>query len=270
MTNHKNLPCKEAPLIELRNIHKKFGNNVILQGVNLAIYPCEAVAIIGPSGTGKSTILRIMCGLLAPDAGEIYINGKLVDPADIQSGKHGLRMGIVFQNAALFDSLTVAENVGFYLIEHSKLSKSQILELVEQTLAKVGLSGVSGRYPSELSGGMRKRVSFARAILDDPTVIDQPQKLLLYDEPTAGLDPVASTVVEDLMVSLKDSACDSLVVVTHQHSTIRRTAERLILLYRGTVRYAGAVKEIDHTDDPYIRQFFSGDTQGPMETLVKD
>lgn len=265
-----NLPCKQAPLIELRHIHKRFGRNVILNGVNLAIYPQEAVAIIGPSGTGKSTILRIMCGLLAPDAGEIYINGQLVDPAEIQSNKHGLHMGIVFQNAALFDSLTVAENVGFYLLEHSKLRKPQILQLVEETLARVGLSGVTDRYPSELSGGMRKRVSFARAILDDPTETDKLQKLLLYDEPTAGLDPVASTVVEDLMVNLNDSACDSLVVVTHQHSTIRRTAQRLILLYQGTVKYAGNVDEIDQTDDPYIRQFFSGDTKGPMEILVKD
>lgn len=267
-----NLPCQNAPLLELRGIHKRFGNHVILDSLDLVVYANDALAIIGPSGTGKSTVLRIMCGLLAPDAGEIYIQGKRVDPADIHAGNHGLQIGIVFQNAALFDSLTVAENVGFYLIEHSRLPKNKILELVEETLAKVGLVGVSDRYPSELSGGMRKRVSFARAIIDDPTIADKPRKLLLYDEPTAGLDPVASTVVEDLMTSLKSTqnVCDSFVVVTHQHSTIRRTAQRLVLLYQGKIRYAGSVADIDGTDDPYITQFFSGSTQGPMEILVRD
>jgi len=262
-------PCGEVPLLELRGIHKQFGNNVILDGVDLQIYPNDAIAIIGPSGTGKSTILRIICGLLAPDAGEILIHGKVVSPNEIHTGQHGLQMGIVFQNAALFDSLTVAENVGFYLIEHSRLSPRQILELVEETLAKVGLYGVSHLYPSELSGGMKKRVSFARAILADPTVSEKQHKLLLYDEPTAGLDPVASTVVEDLMQNLKDEAvCDSFLVVTHQHSTIRRTVRRLVLLYRGQIRYAGSVDQIDDTDNPYIKQFFSGETAGPMEILV--
>ncbi len=263
------LPCKEAPLLELRGIYKRFGNNVILDGVDLAIYPNDAIAIIGPSGTGKSTILRIICGLLAPDAGQIFINGQEVPPEEIHAGQHGLQIGIVFQNAALFDSLTVAENVGFYLIEHSRLPHKQIMELVEETLAKVGLVGVGHLYPSELSGGMKKRVSFARAILSDPSVRDKSHKLLLYDEPTAGLDPVASTVVEDLMCSLKaEGMCDSFLVVTHQHSTIRRTAHRIVLLYKGQIRYAGTVDQLDHTDDPYIRQFFSGATAGPMQILV--
>jgi phospholipid/cholesterol/gamma-HCH transport system ATP-binding protein len=260
---------EKPPLLELRGIYKRFGDNVVLDGVDLAIYPNDAIAIIGPSGTGKSTILRIICGLLAPDAGQILIRGKEVPPNEIHAGQHGLHMGIVFQNAALFDSLTVAENVGFYLIEHSRLPPKQIMELVEETLAKVGLVGVSHLYPSQLSGGMRKRVSFARAIISDPTVKDQSSKLLLYDEPTAGLDPVASTVVEDLMGSLKaEGMCDSFLVVTHQHSTIRRTAHRVVLLYRGQIRYAGTVDQIDHTDDPYIRQFFSGERTGPMQIMV--
>ncbi|MFN3926945.1 MAG: ABC transporter ATP-binding protein [Pseudanabaenaceae cyanobacterium] len=267
-----NLPCKDLPLIELRQIYKRFGRNVVLDGLDLVVYASDALAVIGPSGTGKSTVLRIMCGLLMPDAGEIYILGKRVEPADILIGKHGLQMGIVFQNAALFDSLTVAENVGFYLLEHSRLPRKQILELVEAALEKVGLVGVSDRYPSELSGGQRKRVSFARAIIDDPTVTEKPYKLLLYDEPTAGLDPVASTVVEDLMTSLRtaENVCDSFVVVTHQHSTIRRTAQRLVLLYQGRIRYAGKVEEIDQSDDPFVQQFFSGSTDGPMQIVAKD
>jgi phospholipid/cholesterol/gamma-HCH transport system ATP-binding protein len=261
-----------TPLLELRDIHKSFGSNPVLNGVDLTVHTGEAIAIIGPSGTGKSTILRLICGLLAPDRGEVYINGNLISPEDdIQEANYGLNIGMVFQNAALFDSLTVAENVGFSLFEHSRLSRREIYRLVEQKLAMVGLENISDRYPSELSGGMRKRVSFARAIMDDPTAKAQTKKVLLYDEPTAGLDPVASTIIEDLMRSLRDQqVCDSYIVVTHQDSTIRRTGDRLIVLYRGLVRYAGNVSTIDTTDNPYVRQFFSGSTEGPIQLLTRE
>jgi phospholipid/cholesterol/gamma-HCH transport system ATP-binding protein len=236
------------------------------------VHTGEAIAIIGPSGTGKSTILRIICGLLAPDQGDLYINGNLVtSEEDIQEEAYGLSIGMVFQNAALFDSLTVAENVGFSLFEHSRLSRREIYRRVEHKLALVGLENISDRYPSQLSGGMRKRVSFARAIMDDPTAKTQTKKVLLYDEPTAGLDPVASTIIEDLMRSLREQqVCDSYVVVTHQDSTIRRTADRLIVLYRGSVRYAGNVSTIDTADNPYVRQFFSGSTEGPIQLLTRE
>lgn len=260
-----------TPLLELRSVHKSFGSNVILNGVDLTVYSGEAIAIIGPSGTGKSTILRLICGLLAPDAGEVYINGSLVAAGDIQEGVQGLNIGMVFQNAALFDSLTVAENIGFSLFEHSRLSRREIYRLVEQKLAMVGLENISDRYPSELSGGMRKRVSFARAIVDDPTTKTQAKKVLLYDEPTAGLDPVASTIIEDLMRSLREQkVCDSYIVVTHQDSTIRRTADRLLVLYRGLVRYAGNISTIDTVDNPYVKQFFSGSTEGPIQLLSRE
>ncbi|NMF59224.1 ATP-binding cassette domain-containing protein [Pseudanabaena yagii GIHE-NHR1] len=261
-----------TPLLELRGIHKSFGQNPVLNGVDLAVHSGEAIAIIGPSGTGKSTILRVICGLLTADAGEVYINGNLVESEeDIQEGNYGLNIGMVFQNAALFDSLTVAENVGFSLFEHSRLSRREIYRLVEQKLALVGLENISDRYPSQLSGGMRKRVSFARAIMDDPTAKNQAKKVLLYDEPTAGLDPVASTIIEDLMRSLREQqVCDSYIVVTHQDSTIRRTADRLMVLYRGSVRYAGNVSTIDTADNPYVRQFFSGSTEGPIQLLTKE
>jgi len=260
-----------TPLLELRDIHKSFGTNAVLNGVDLTVHTGEAIAIIGPSGTGKSTILRLICGLLSPDQGEVYINGNLVTAEDIQEANHGLNIGMVFQNAALFDSLTVAENVGFSLFEHSRLSRREIYRLVEQKLALVGLENISDRYPSQLSGGMRKRVSFARAIMDDPTTKSTTKKVLLYDEPTAGLDPVASTIIEDLMRSLREQAvCDSYIVVTHQDSTIRRTADRLIVLYRGSVRYAGNVSTIDTADNAYVRQFFSGSTEGPIQLLTKE
>jgi phospholipid/cholesterol/gamma-HCH transport system ATP-binding protein len=261
-----------TPLLELRGIKKSFGMNAVLNGVDLTVHSGEAIAIIGPSGTGKSTILRVICGLLTPDVGEVYINGNLIEAEDdIQDDGYGLSIGMVFQNAALFDSLTVAENVGFSLFEHSRLSRREINRLVEHKLALVGLENICDRYPSELSGGMRKRVSFARAIMDDPSAKSKIKKVLLYDEPTAGLDPVASTIIEDLMRSLREQAvCDSYIVVTHQESTIRRTADRLMVLYRGLVRYAGNVSTIDTTDDPYVRQFFSGSTEGPIQLLTKE
>ncbi len=268
----KNSSNVVTPLLELRDIHKSFGTNAVLNGVDLTLHSGEAIAIIGPSGTGKSTILRIICGLLAPEQGELYINGNLVSSEDdVQEGGYGLSIGMVFQNAALFDSLTVAENVGFSLFEHSRLSRREIYRLVEQKLALVGLDNISDRYPSQLSGGMRKRVSFARAIMDDPTAKTQTKKVLLYDEPTAGLDPVASTIIEDLMRSLREQqVCDSYIVVTHQDSTIRRTADRLIVLYRGSVRYAGNVSTIDTVDNPYVKQFFSGSIEGPIQLLTRE
>ncbi|MFE1745328.1 ABC transporter ATP-binding protein [Coleofasciculus sp. H7-2] len=256
------------PLIELKGICKSFGNNVILDGVNLTIYRDDALAIIGPSGTGKSTILRIIAGLLAPDAGEVYILGKRRRGL-IEDAEDPLGIGMVFQQAALFDSLTVEENVGFLLFQRSKLSVKRIRELVEEKLEMVGLPGVSDRYPSQLSGGMRKRVSFARAIMSNP---DHPQdnpEVLLYDEPTAGLDPIASTVIEDLVRQLQQipGGCSSYVMVTHQESTIRRTADRVVFLYQGQVQWEGAVSEIDTTENPIVQQFFSGSVTGPIHVI---
>uniref|UniRef100_B8HTP6 ABC transporter related n=1 Tax=Cyanothece sp. (strain PCC 7425 / ATCC 29141) TaxID=395961 RepID=B8HTP6_CYAP4 len=258
------------PLIELKGIYKSFGNKVVLDGADLSIYPGDALVIIGPSGTGKSTILRIIAGLLAPDAGEVYINGKkrqgLIDDAN-----NPIRMSMVFQQAALFDSLTVEENVGFFLYQNSKLPRKQIRELVEEKLEVVGLPGIGDLYPSELSGGMRKRVSFARAILDNPFDESDNPQILLYDEPTAGLDPIASTVIEDLIRHLQDSSgCDTFAIVTHQDSTIRRTGQRVIFLYQGRVRWQGTVDQMDTTDDPFIDQFRTGRIDGPIEVLGQE
>jgi phospholipid/cholesterol/gamma-HCH transport system ATP-binding protein len=256
------------PLIELKGVSKSFGDSVILDRVDLTIYRGEAIGIIGPSGTGKSTILRIMAGLLAPDAGEIYVQGQLREGL-IEDAQDPIFIGMVFQQAALFDSLTVEENVGFMLFEHSKLPRHKIRELVEQKLEMVGLPGVSDRFPAQLSGGMRKRVSFARAIMSNPDNPKDTPEVLLYDEPTAGLDPIASTVIEDLVRDLQraEGGCSTYVMVTHQDSTIRRTTDRLVFLYQGKVQWQGKVSEIDTTPNPIVRQFFTGSVTGPIQAV---
>lgn len=255
-----------VPLIELKGISKTFGSNKVLDNVDLTLDRGEALGIIGPSGTGKSTILRIIAGLLAPDAGEIYLEGVRRDGL-IEDGVDSVGIGMVFQQAALFDSLTVEENVGFLLYQNSKIQRSRIRDMVYKKLDMVGLPGIGHLYPSELSGGMRKRVSFARAIMSNPDNPSEGPELLLYDEPTAGLDPIASTVIEDLIRHLQQAqgVCSTYAIVTHQDSTIRRTADRIVFLYQGRVQWQGKVSEIDTTDHPLIRQFMSGSVAGPIQ-----
>ncbi len=257
-----------VPLVELKGVSKTFGTQTVLNGIDLKIYPGEAIAIIGPSGTGKSTVLRIIAGLLAPDEGEIWVQGErrqgLAEDNLASSG-----IGMVFQQAALFDSLTVEENVGFLLYQHSTLPKAEIRVLVNQCLKTVGLPNIGDRYPAELSGGMRKRVSFARAILENPQNPQDTPNVLLYDEPTAGLDPIASTIIEDLVCRVREVTGKgrSSVMVTHQESTIRRTAERVLFLYQGQVQWEGTVGEIDRTENRLVRQFFAGEVKGPIRIL---
>ena len=264
------IEATRRPLIELREVYKTFGNKPILKGVNLQIFEGDRIAVIGPSGTGKSTILRVIAGLLMPDRGEVLLSGE-PRRALIEDAEDPFYISLVFQQAALFDSLTVGENVGFYLYQHSKLSRNRIQELIDESLSKVGLGDISSLYPAELSGGMRKRVSFARAIISDPESEELAKTgLILYDEPTAGLDPIASTIIEDLMSDLgceDASGCTSYLVVTHQESTIRRTANRVVMLYDGQVQWQGLVEEIDQTPDPYVRQFFSASVQGPIRAV---
>lgn len=275
---------ESVPLIEFRNVHKSFGSKHILKGASFKIYRGESVGIIGSSGTGKSTTLRLAAGLLEPDQGEIFIKGEarrglLSD--DDTSDK--LKIGLVFQSGALFDSLTVKQNVGFMLYEHTSMTEQDISVAVAASLAKVGLSGVERLYPSELSGGMKKRVALARAIVtDNSSTNTHVEQVIMYDEPTAGLDPVASTVIEDLIRSMQDplycthtdeslrsnlqDGCgvSSYIVVTHQHSTIRRSVDRIIFLHDGKVVWQGDVSEFETTPEPIVRQFASGSLDGPI------
>ncbi|NJL83622.1 MAG: ATP-binding cassette domain-containing protein [Chloroflexaceae bacterium] len=267
MTNRS--PCQREPLIELKGACKSFGSNVILNEVDLTVYRGEALVILGPSGTGKSTILRILAGLMPLDRGEVYVKGRLRRGL-IEDGDASIRISMVFQQAALFDSLTVRENVGFTLYQHSRLPEARIRTLVDEKLVRVGLEGMGDRYPAELSGGQRKRVSFARAIVDNPDDPNDDPEIVLYDEPTAGLDPIASTIIEDLVRKLQHTfdTCGTYVMVSHQESTIRRTGDRVIFLYSGKIQWDGSVADIDTTDNPLVRQFFSASVEGPIKVIV--
>ena len=257
-------PGAEEPLVEIKGVSKQFGDNRVLNNIDFTFNSGEAIAVIGPSGTGKSTILRIIAGLLAPDEGEVWIGGQRRIGL-IEDAPDPFTIGMVFQQAALFDSLSVAENVGFLLYQHSRLPRREIKRLVNEALAVVGLPDVGQLFPAELSGGMRKRVSFARAVMTNPEDSGDRPGLLLYDEPTAGLDPIASTVIEDLIREIHaGQSCQSYLIVTHQESTIRRTADRGVFLHAGQVQWMGGVNEIDTTDNPFVRQFFSAQVQGPI------
>ena len=255
------------PIVQLKGVSKAFGSKVILDRIDLDIYPGDALGVIGPSGTGKSTIMRAIAGLMAVDEGEVYVNGEK-RLGILEEGEDPLNVGLVFQQSALFDSLTVQENVGFALYRSGKLPEARIETLVEEKLSLVGLPGIGDRFPAELSGGMRKRVSLARAILYErqEASAEEESNILLYDEPTAGLDPVASTRIENVISDLLkvEQACRAYLIVTHQDSTIRRTTDRIVFLFDGKIHWDGATEEAYQSGHPLLKQFFTGSVQGPI------
>ncbi|MEB3308256.1 MAG: ATP-binding cassette domain-containing protein [Cyanobacteriota bacterium] len=248
----------------MQGVEVRWGSRSVLNGVDLALRPGERLVVVGPSGAGKSTILRLLAGLLLPTAGRLRIHGE--DQTYLRlDQRRPPDVRLVFQNPALLGSLSVRENVGFLLYRCSRLNDAQIRERVRQALEAVGLSGIEEQLPGELSGGMQKRVSFARALINDPSMPSKAMPLLLFDEPTAGLDPVACTRIEDLMVRTTDMAQAASVVVSHVHSTIERTAAQVVLLYDGLFRWQGSIAEYRSTSDPYVVQFRSGSLRGPMQ-----
>ena len=253
-----------APVAEMRDLSVRWGSRSVLAHIDLQLQPGERLAVVGPSGAGKSTILRLLAGLLLPSDGELRIHGVPQTYLRLDQ-RHPPDVRLVFQNPALLASLTVSQNVGFLLERFSRLSAAEIRERVGRALEAVGLYGVEDLLPGELSGGMQKRVSFARAVIDYPTQPPGQQPLLLFDEPTAGLDPVACTRIEDLIVRTSQLTNASSVVVSHVMSTILRTSDRVVLLYDGCFRWQGSVDDFRVSDNPYVLQFRTASLNGPMQ-----
>ncbi len=247
-----------APLIQIEHVYKVFSAMEVLRGVNLDIGRGDSVVIIGQSGCGKSVLLKHIIRLLEPDRGQVIVDNSNL--ADLNSRELSLlrrRVGMLFQSAALFDSLTVEENVGLGLRESRRYDTDEIHERVMDKLGMVGLRDAAQKYPAELSGGMRKRVGLARAIAEDP-------EILLYDEPTTGLDPITSDMINDMIVELNEKLNVTSVAVTHDMRSAYKIADRIVMLYKGRVEIDGSPDEIKNTDNGVVRQFVTGSARGPI------
>lgn len=245
-------------MIEIINLSKSFGNSKVLDNLNLIINKGETIVIIGRSGCGKSVLLKHIIGLLRPDFGQVIIEGKDISKIDEKElDRLRLNFGMLFQGAALFDSMTVGENVGFALTEHTNMPEQEIKTKVARALELVGLKGIERLMPAELSGGMKKRVGLARAICNNPAII-------LYDEPTTGLDPIMADAINDLIVELNDKLEITSIVVTHDMVSAYKIADRIAMLYKGRIVAIGTADDIKGTKDPVVKQFITGASKGPI------
>lgn len=245
-------------IIEIKEIYKKFGSQQVLNGLSLNIPKGLITVIIGRSGGGKSVLLKHIIGLLKPDAGQIIFDGVDMVAADDKT-LEGIRkrFGMLFQEGALFDSLNLEDNIGFPLFEHTKLSDKEIYERVKEVMAMVGLSGAEKKFPSEISGGMRKRAGLARAIISNPEVI-------LFDEPTSGLDPIMSATIDNLIVDVQRRLNVTCIVISHDIKSTFRIAHKIAMLYEGKIIAEGTPEEMQNIDNAYLKQFIGGLTEGPM------
>lgn len=249
-------------MIDISGLHKSLGGHKVLNGVHLKIDKGSTCVIIGRSGCGKSVLLKHIVGILKPEKGRVLIGGQDVCSLEEKElHKLRLKIGMVFQGGALFDSMTVGENVGFGLIEHDNLPHRKLLERIESSLAMVGLHGIGSLMPSELSGGMRKRVALARAICIKPEII-------LYDEPTTGVDPITADSINELIKSMHDKLKVTSIVVTHDMKSAYKVADKIAMLYQGKIIAEGTSDEIQKTRNPIVHQFINGLSTGPItETL---
>lgn len=248
-------------MIRLRNVHKSFGDQTVLKGLNLDIPAGEITAVIGPSGEGKSVLLKHIIGLMKPDSGQIEVDGEsILNIGRSQLNRIREKFGMLFQNAALFDSMTVFENVAFPLQEKTRLPKEEIERRVRSALEDVGLRNVNGKYPDELSGGMKKRVGLARALLLNPMII-------LFDEPTTGLDPVIKRAIHHLIKETHQKFGFTAVIVSHEIPEIFDIAQNVAMLFRGEILQIGTPDEIRNSAHPVVKQFISGSLDGPIQLV---
>jgi phospholipid/cholesterol/gamma-HCH transport system ATP-binding protein len=242
-----------APLVELQDVRKSFGANQVLRGISLALHRGTTLAVMGGSGSGKTVLLRIIAGLIRPDSGGVFLFGIRIDRMREEAMLPlRRRTGFVFQGAALFDSLSVFENVAFPLREHTSLSLAEITDRVHRFLALVGMSGSDDLLPAELSGGMRKRVGIARALVMEPEVV-------FFDEPTAGLDPTNARLVAELIAELRTGVCDTAIVVTHDVEFADMVADRMAILHRGRFADVGTPAEIRRSGNQDVQKFLAGE-----------
>ncbi|MEY2467103.1 MAG: phospholipid/cholesterol/gamma-HCH transport system ATP-binding protein [Verrucomicrobiota bacterium] len=249
-SNHK------AVTVEVRGLRKSFGAQEVLKGLDFKVQPGEVFVIMGPSGSGKSVLLKHIIGLEEPDAGEILINGKSIQSPEVMDA---YRMAMVFQSGALLNSLTVGENVGLYLAEHRLNSPEEISRIVLEKLEVVGLKGTENKMPSELSGGMKKRVAIARALVIEP-------QLILYDEPTSELDPLSAVVIGEEILKLKKRVDVTSLVVSHDRDLAFGVADRIAVINDGLILAIGTPDEVKRMDDPVIRNFLHADFKRPNES----
>ncbi|HTO91895.1 MAG TPA: ABC transporter ATP-binding protein [Candidatus Sulfotelmatobacter sp.] len=248
-------------MIAIRGLKKRLGSLQVLDGVDLDIEKGETMLVMGRSGSGKSVLLRHIIGLMAPDSGSIEVEGEeIVGLRERELNEVRKKFGMLFQSAALFDSLTVGENIALPLREHTRLPDAEIHKRVAERLEWVGLSGVEDMKPASLSGGMKKRVGLARALAMDPQIV-------LYDEPTTGIDPIMADVIDKLIRGLQKRLAVTSVVVTHDMVSAYKVADRMALLHGGRVVFIGTPEEVRSTRDPLVRQFVEGSSEGPMQTV---
>ena len=246
-------------MIEIRGLSKRLGSKQVLDGLDLDVRKGETLVVLGPSGTGKSVLLKHIIGLMTPDAGSIKVEGEEIVGMDERSlDRVRRKFGMLFQGAALFDSMTVGENVGLSLVEHTSLTGREIRRRVSERLEWVGLKDVEAMKPASLSGGMKKRVGLARAMAMDPEII-------LYDEPTTGLDPITGDVINQLIRAMQHRLGVTSVVVTHDLMSAYKVGDRLAMLYQGRVMFTGTPAEVRHTDHAMVRQFIQGSSAGPIQ-----
>ena len=247
-------------MICLENIHKSFGTNAVLKGINVKVEAGNSLVIIGGSGTGKSVMLKCILGLIPPDQGRILVDGQ--DAEHAERDAFLARFGMLFQGGALFDSLPVWQNVAFRLLRGAlKRSPAEAREIAVEKLRRVGLSAdVANKFPGELSGGMQKRVGLARAIAAEPEII-------FFDEPTTGLDPIMAGVINDLIREIVVEMGATAMTITHDMSSVRAIADKVAMLHNGVIQWSGPISDIDQSGDPYLDQFIHGRAEGPIEAI---